>query len=69
VHFAKVDVEKGYDFVRIKGAGGEVTDELSGTLENYTTDYIAGDQLNIEFSSDGVGEGYGFAIDRYEVIE
>jgi subtilisin family serine protease len=69
LHFAKIATEKNYDVVKIVGSKGEVIEELSGNLENYTTDYIEGDKLTITFTSDASVDGWGFQIDKYEFID
>lgn len=69
LHFTKVSTEEGYDILRIKAKDGSSVENLSGKLENYTTDYAEGSELNLRFTSDMSQNDWGYEIDRYEVIE
>ena len=55
--------------VEVQNASGEVMEDLSGSLSDYTTDYIEGDKVVIHFSSDSTVDGWGYAIDRYEFVQ
>ena len=69
LHFSKLSTEAGYDIVTIKNQAGEVIEELSGDLGEYTTDYIDGAKVTVSFVSDGSVDGFGFALDRYDFID
>jgi thermitase len=69
LHFQKIDTELYYDTVAVTDSLGKVLEKLSGQLNDYTTDYVAGDTLNIQFTSDHSTNGYGFLIDKIQVIE
>jgi subtilisin family serine protease len=69
LHFTKVETENGYDFVTVKDAAGKTVEELTGTMADYTTDYVEGDKLTITITSDNSVDGFGFAVDHYDFIE
>jgi thermitase len=64
----KFSTEKGYDFVSVKSASGEVIEKLDGEGQNYTTDYVDGDSVTIEFSSDASQNAWGVKISKVEVV-
>lgn len=67
VHFARLDLERNYDFVRILDGQGEVWFEYTGTQEDVTTPPIQGDTIKIQLVTDRSITRWGFAIDRYDV--
>jgi thermitase len=64
----KLDTESGYDFLTVKDASGAVIEKLSGKLEDFTTDYVSGDSVVIEFSADGSQAAWGFLVEEVQVI-
>jgi len=64
----KLDSESGYDFLTVKDASGAVIEKLSGKLEDFTTDYIQGESVVIEFSSDSSQAAWGFLVEEVQVI-
>jgi len=68
VHFEKIGTEPGYDFVRLETRSGEILEKLSGEHANYLTTYIVGDSATIRLTSDVSVNGYGFKVDRIQVI-
>jgi thermitase len=69
LHFQKIDTELYYDTIVVTDPSGKVLEKLSGQLNDYTTDYVEGDTLHIQFTSDHTTNGYGFLIDKIQVIE
>lgn len=69
LHFQKIDTELYYDTIVVTDPTGKILEKLSGQLNDYTTDYVEGDTLNIQFTSDHTTNGYGFLIDKIQVIE
>ena len=64
----KYEFERGYDYLSISGADGTSVEKVSGSGENYVTDYIEGETLNIKFHSDRSVNKWGFVIERIQVI-
>ena len=64
----KLDTESGYDFLTVKDSSGAVIEKLSGKLEDFTSDYVAGDSVLIEFSADGSQAAWGFLVEEVQVI-
>lgn len=62
------DTEKNYDFVILKDAKGIVVEKVSGKGSNYETDYVEGDSLTIEFTSDSSDNRFGTVIRDVKVI-
>ncbi|MDO9181556.1 MAG: S8 family serine peptidase [Bacteriovorax sp.] len=67
VKVAKYDLESGYDYVRIADGAGNTLEKVSGTGENYTSDFIEGDTVEMNFASDRSINKWGFKILEVEV--
>lgn len=67
VHFSSIDVEQGYDFVRILDRSGEEVESFSGKLQDVMSTYVTGDKMTIELSADTSVNGNGFSVDRIEI--
>ena len=64
----KLDVEQNYDFLTVKDAAGGVLERLTGKGDNIVTDYVEGDTLSVEFTSDSSQTAWGFAIKEVQII-
>ncbi len=67
VKVAKYDLEKGYDFLRIADGAGNTIEKVTGTGTNYTTDYIEGNSVTINFVTDRSMTKWGYLIQEIEV--
>jgi subtilisin family serine protease len=67
VKFAKYELEQGYDYVRVADSAGNTVEKVTGTGTNYTTDYVEGDSLTINFVSDRSMSKWGYLIQEIEV--
>ncbi len=67
VKVARYDLESGYDYVRIADGQGNTIEKVSGTGSNYTTDYIEGNTVTIDFVSDRSINKWGYLIEEIEV--
>ena len=68
VKVARYDLEKNYDFLRVRDASRSEIEKVSGQGSEFTSDYVEGDTLIVEFSSDSSVNGWGFQINEVEVI-
>ena len=68
VKVARYDLEKNYDFLRVRDASRSEIEKVSGQGSEFTTDYVEGDTVIIEFSSDSSVNGWGFQVNEVEVI-
>jgi len=66
--FEKVEVETNYDKVSVETPSGEVVDEVTGKLNDYTTEYVAGDKAIIHLKSDESNTMYGFKVSKIQFI-
>jgi thermitase len=64
---AKYDTEKNYDFIEVANGRGEISEKVSGSGENYVTEYIEGDTLTVTFRTDRSQTRWGFVVEEYEV--
>lgn len=64
----KYDLENNYDFLTVKDASGATIERLTGRGENATTDYVSGDSLVLEFTSDSSQTAWGFVVREIQVI-
>lgn len=69
VHFEKIDVERGYDKVFVQDVRGDSIETLTGSMTDYMTDYVEGESVTVRLKTDYSGTGYGFKIDKIEVIQ
>lgn len=68
VLFEDLDVEDGYDFVRVFDAAGRLVAEYTGALHKLETPAIPGDHLSVEFVSDGSVTAPGVKIAQYSFL-
>ena len=62
----KVDLENGYDFLKIEDAAGTVVQKLSGTGTDVASDYVDGETLKVTFQSDRSVSKWGFVVEEIE---
>jgi thermitase len=67
VKVAKYDLESGYDYLRIADGAGNTIEKVTGAGTNYTTEYIEGDTVTINFISDRSMAKWGYLIQEIEV--
>lgn len=68
LHFSRIDVERGYDFVTVEDGSGNLVARYTGADQDVTTPAITGDTAVVRLSSDYSITRWGFALDRYEVM-
>lgn len=67
VHFAKLNTESGYDYVRVYDAGGNLINSYSGDQgTNFWSNWGQGNYIRVVLTSDGSIQRWGFKIDQYE---
>lgn len=66
--FEKVELENKYDTLTIKDQNGAVVDTISGSVENYASEYVEGSKLSIEFKSDRSVQKWGFKASELQFI-
>ncbi len=67
VKVVKYGMESGYDYLRLTDAKGIAVQKISGTGEKYTSDYMEGDTVTLDFISDRTVNGWGFQVEEVEV--
>lgn len=67
VKVAKYDLEQGYDYLRIADGSGNTIEKVTGAGTNYTTDYIEGNTVTINFVTDRSMTKWGYLIQEIEV--
>lgn len=68
VVFSQVDLESGYDFVRILDGNNVEVDSVSGKSTGNSSYYAAGNKVVIRFTSDSSQVRWGFAVEKIQVI-
>lgn len=63
LHFKRLDVEAGYDYVGVYDGKGRMVDDLTGTQRDYWTSPIAGDAVRVMLKSDESRDSWGFYVD------
>ncbi len=64
----KVDLEDGYDFLKIVDANGAEMDSISGKSENASTFYVEGNKMTLKFSTDSSEVRWGFKVAKVQVV-
>lgn len=64
----KLDVEANYDFLSVKDAAGNLIEKFTGKLDNVTSDYVQGDTMTLEFTSDSSQAAWGYLVEEIQVI-
>ena len=67
IKVAKFDMEAGYDYVRVADANGATIEKVTGAGDNYTTDYVEGSSITLNFISDRSINKWGYQILEAEV--
>jgi thermitase len=65
---ARFDTESGYDFLKVLNGSRAAVDSVSGQGTAYETEYVEGDTMILEFTSDSSVQAWGFLINEIEVI-
>jgi hypothetical protein len=68
VHFERLSVEDGYDFVDVLDAKGRIVESLTGELVDYWTRAVEGDRLTLRLRADEAVSAWGFRVDRYAFL-
>jgi thermitase len=68
VVFSKVDLESGYDFVKVLDASGAEQDSITGASTNTASYYVNGNKLTLRFTTDSSNTAWGFAVAKVQVI-
>jgi thermitase len=70
VHFQKIETTGYSDSVVLESPSGEIVDQFKGLNENVMSNYIVGGKATLRLRVGYVLDpGYGFKVDRVEVIE
>lgn len=69
IKFAKIDMESGYDFIRIKDASNKIVQQITGKYDSFTTEPISGNKVRIQLFTDRSVRKYGFDVAGFEAIE
>ncbi len=62
VHFSRFETEANFDVMTLKDKTGKVVATMSGTKGEVFSPVIEGDTVNIDFTSDGSVDGWGFEV-------
>ena len=62
------ELESGYDFLSVSNESRNLIEKFSGRGESYKTDYVEGDTLVLNFTSDGSVTRWGVKVTKLEVI-
>lgn len=67
VKVRRYSLERNYDFLFIKDKNGATISKLSGQGRDYTSGYLEGDSVTLEFSSDKSISKWGYLVESFEV--
>ncbi len=63
----KLDLETGYDYLEVADATGAIAEKVSGSKEDYASEYVEGESMTVTFKSDRSVSKWGFVIDSVDV--
>lgn len=66
--FEKVELEDGYDFLKVFDANGVEVDSMSGRGENVASFYVPGNKLVLRFTTDSSETRWGFKAAKLQVV-
>lgn len=69
LHLEKFDLEAGYDKLRIETPTGVLVEEITGSMEDYTSEEVPGSSMVLRLTSDDSVSKWGFKIDAIEWIK
>jgi len=64
VHFSRLEVESGWDYVIVSDESGNQSRSYTGTYEDFWSSSFEGDTIKITLKSDYIISDWGFAIDK-----
>jgi subtilisin family serine protease len=67
VKVAKYDLETGYDYVRLADKSHVTVEKITGVGENFLTDYVEGDTVELNFVTDRSFNKWGFKIEEVQI--
>jgi len=62
------DIENKFDNLKIYDKNRNLVETIDGSGENYVTDYVDGDTIEVRFHSDRSVNKWGYVIESYDVI-
>jgi len=65
----KYEIENRYDLLHIIDGNGNTIQSVSGAGDNYETEYVEGDSLELKFQSDASVTKWGFVIEEVQYID
>jgi thermitase len=66
---SRYELEDNYDFAIIRDGQGVESDKISGSGSQYQTEYVEGDTIEIELSSDSSINKWGFHVSEVQYIQ
>jgi hypothetical protein len=67
VHFTQIQTEVNYDYLYVKNGSGTTQQTYNGTYSNVWSNWINGNVLELNLTSDSSVNYYGFQVDQYQV--
>ena len=68
VKIKKYDLERNWDWLEIYDSEGNLVEKVTGTGDNFISDYVEGDTVVIKFKSDRSQTKWGFVINALDAI-
>ncbi len=63
------ETEENYDYLKIKDKSGVVIEKVEGKGNNFVSDFVRGDEVTLEFTSDHSVNMWGFQVEELEFIK
>ncbi|MGE4233757.1 MAG: S8 family peptidase [Bacteriovoracia bacterium] len=67
-HFTKIEMESGYDYIKVQDKNGDTMEYLTGKKTDFYSEPVDGNVLKVVLESDRTIDKWGYEIDGFEVI-
>jgi len=67
VHFTQIQTESCCDSLNVKDGSGAIQQTYKGTYSDVWSNWVMGNTINLNLTSDGSVTDYGFQVDHYQV--
>jgi murein DD-endopeptidase MepM/ murein hydrolase activator NlpD len=68
LHFSKIDMESGYDYIYLFDQYGQRKQTLNGYQTNFFSNWIEGNSIKVEAVTDSSVQSWGYKVDYVEIV-
>lgn len=68
MHFTQIALESGYDYLRVQNGSGTTQQTYGSNYTNVWSNWVTGNTIKLNLTSDSSVVYYGFQMDKYEAL-